>query len=256
MHGRSVCGDLTSAFDFTAGGTAGGPALPGTDDFRARIARSLAGVASAIPARQSPTAQAPGQRPARALPYMLDVNGIVTASGRLRIEMANRGRRGAVLAVHDNRDIEAPWHFTIGAGDAHASEDWYAAGEAGPYDLTLTGPDGLYQRYAGEPRAMADVMLRRRAPEAMVALSLANRGRWRGSFSSRSILPMPVRSGAAAMSWLRGPRWRMYGRLPRVTTGTICRSAWKPSRASCGASPDASRKVSRGVPIPVSARCG
>jgi phospholipase C len=173
---RSVCGDLTSAFDFAGDGTAEVPALPRTDDFRARVARSAAGVANAIPTRQSPTAQLPGQRPARALPYVLDVNGIVTAGGRLRIEMTNRGRRGAVLTVHDNRDMEAPWHFTIGAGDAHANENWYIANEAGPYDLTLTGPDGLYQRYAGEPRAMADVLLRRRVREGEAVLSLTNRG--------------------------------------------------------------------------------
>jgi phospholipase C len=171
---RSVCGDLTSAFDFT-GRDAGAPVLPATDDFRERVARSAAGVANTIPTRQVPTAQLPGQRPSRALPYALDVNALVTAQGRLRIEMANRGRTGAVLTVRDNRDLEEPWHFTIGAGDTHAAEDWYPAAGA-QYDLTLSGPDGLYRRYAGDLAAQADVLLVPRPRDGAAALSLANRG--------------------------------------------------------------------------------
>jgi phospholipase C len=108
---RSVCGDLTSAFDFTASvHRSGHQKLPSTDDFLERIARSEAGAINSIPQIQSPTAQMPGQRPHRPLPYDLDVIATVTAQRRLRIEMINRGSVGAVITVHDNSDVQEPWH--------------------------------------------------------------------------------------------------------------------------------------------------
>ncbi|MBU3077913.1 phosphocholine-specific phospholipase C [Sphingomonas quercus] len=145
---RSVAGDLTSAFDFT-GASASAPALPDTGDFMARVIRSQAGVANAIPARQSPTAQMSGQRPFRPLPYALEVAGRVTADHRFDLVMANRGRTGAVITVHDQSDAQAPWHYTIGAGHRHESSQWHDAGPLRVYDLAVRGPNGLYQRYAG-----------------------------------------------------------------------------------------------------------
>lgn len=146
---RSVCGDLRSAFDF-AGGEAGAlPRLPSTDDFRERVAQSLAGVANAIPAVQAPTQQMPGRRPHRPLPYRFDAVAQVTAVGRLRLEMVNPGKAGVVLSVYDNHDRQAPWHFTIGAGDRLTSEAWHDAGPLDAYDLTLRGPNGYWRRYAG-----------------------------------------------------------------------------------------------------------
>ena len=176
---RAVCGDLTSALDFTRTTRASRPALPATDDFRERVARSLAGSANAIPARQAPTAQMPGQRGHRPLPYALDAVAEVTAGGRLRITMVNRGRAGAVLTVHDNQDRLEPWHYTIGAGDRFAREQWHDDGLLGAYDLTLRGPNGFWRRFAGSlaaarPAAEATLIAR---PEARGAeLMLENRG--------------------------------------------------------------------------------
>src|SRR6201999_841443 len=102
---RSVCGDLTSAFDFGSS-TMRAQKLPSTNDFLERVARSEAGTANSIPQTQSPTAQMPGQRPHRPLPYDLDVIATVTPEKRLRIEMINRGSVGAVITVHDNSDAQ------------------------------------------------------------------------------------------------------------------------------------------------------
>jgi len=144
---RSVCGDLTSAFDFAAPGDA--PTLPATGDVRARIARSAAGVAVAIPDLQAPTAQLPGQRPHRGLPYDFTVAAAMTGEGRLHITMTNHGPVGVVLSVHDNLDHADPWHFTVGSGDTVARDDWFDPALAGAYDLTVRGPNGYYRRYAG-----------------------------------------------------------------------------------------------------------
>jgi phospholipase C len=174
---RAVCGDLTSAFDFarTDGAAA---ALLATGDFMARVARSAAGVACAIPAVQRPTAQMAGQRRARPLPYRLDVQGRLTQDGRLRIAMVNRGHSGAVLTVRDNLDRQAPWHCTLGAGARHASTAWDDEGDAAePYDLTLTGPDGYHRRYAGARGAgatQAEILLAARPQRGAVELTLVN----------------------------------------------------------------------------------
>lgn len=173
---RSVCGDLTSAFDFTR------PTnhrtalkLPETDDFRERIARSQAGVANAIPEEQALREQMPGQRSHRPLPYDIDVTILVTSERRLRVEMANNGSVGAVFSVHDNRDIQEPWHYTIGAGERYASEQWHDDGPLDAYDLTLRGPNGFWRRFAGSlaPDALlADVLLIQRPATGEVQLQL------------------------------------------------------------------------------------
>lgn len=181
---RAVCGDLTSAFDFTRPDPAAASlSLPATSDFMARVARSAAGRANAIPAVQAPTAQMPGQRPARALPYRLDIAAQLTPAGRLRIEMINRGRVGVALTVRDNQDEQPPFHYTIGAGDRHASEQWHASATAGGYDLTLTGPDGLLRRFAGlrpgadrphDAATRAEVMLAMLPGRRAIGLTLLN----------------------------------------------------------------------------------
>lgn len=176
---RSVCGDLTSAFDFTDSDRAAAPRLPATDDFRERIAQSLAGPVNTIPATQMPTAQMSGQRPHRPLPYALDVVAGVTPERRLRIEMINRGSTGATFTVHDNRDAQEPWHYTIGAGDRFASEQWHDAGPLSAYDLTLRGPNGLWRRFAGSldaRKSQAEVLLVQRVSDGAVELLLHNGG--------------------------------------------------------------------------------
>lgn len=147
---RSVCGDLSSAFDF-ANPDADTRALklPATDDFRERVATSLAGTENAVPAVQVPTRQMPGQRPHRPLPYRVAVASEITTAGRLRVTMTNGGTTGVVIAVHDNRGSLGPWHYTVGAGAQLASEQWHDAGPLDAYDLTLRGPNGLWCRLAG-----------------------------------------------------------------------------------------------------------
>lgn len=180
---RAVCGDLTSAFDFTrADPSRPARALPDTADFRDRVARSAAGTANAIPARQEPAAQMPGQRPHRPLPYHLAVTGEVTPARRFRLSLANTGTKGAAFTVHDNTDQQEPWHYTIGAGDRFASEQWHDAplpaadATADAYDLTLRGPNGLWRRFAGPLGAHVEALCIDRPEMDAVELVLVNRG--------------------------------------------------------------------------------
>lgn len=188
---RAVCGDLTSAFDFSrAAGLAG--KLPSTTDFAERIARSAAGSAVAIPTEQQPIAQMSGQRAHRPLPYAIVVDGRRMADGRLGLQLVNRGATGATFTVHDNHDGELPWHFTIGAGESH---DAVLTTPGDAYDLTLRGPNGLLQRYAGTHGAHApavEAFLRHLPREDAVELALANGGNLSLEISIRMAEPYGV----------------------------------------------------------------
>jgi phospholipase C len=55
------------------------------------------------------------------------------------------------LTVHDHAHDHPPWHYTIGAGDQHVSEQWHAETNewSDPYGMTLVRPDGALRRFAG-----------------------------------------------------------------------------------------------------------
>ncbi|CAN5239671.1 phospholipase C, phosphocholine-specific [soil metagenome] len=169
---RSVCGDLTSAFDFS--GAQGMPAgsLPATEDFRERVAGSAAGTANAIPTQQGPTTQMSGQRAHRPLPYRITADSRIDAERRLTIAMVNTGKTGVVLTVHDNRGRDEPRHYTIGAGD-RIDDSW----QADAFDLTLRGPNGFWRRFVGGSKVRdRQVALVDRPELDAVELQLENRG--------------------------------------------------------------------------------
>ncbi|MGH7188720.1 MAG: phosphocholine-specific phospholipase C, partial [Acetobacteraceae bacterium] len=84
---RSICGDLTSAFDF-AGPSDSWPALPDTARYIAASDASCRLPAPAVPAQSTASdvhAQEPGVRPARPLPYDLAVDAIEGGHGVLTL---------------------------------------------------------------------------------------------------------------------------------------------------------------------------
>lgn len=148
---RTVCGDLTSAFDFaTPNRDWTALALPATADYMQRVARSKAAPSLRIPAIQTASAQDGPQRGARPLPYVLSADARV-AKGALWIDLVNAGCAGVVFQVFDNTDRAGPWRFTLAPGQKYAAGHWNQAGRAlGPYDLTVHGPNGFYRRFAGD----------------------------------------------------------------------------------------------------------
>jgi phospholipase C len=225
---RSVCGDLTSAFGF--GSPARAPtalSLPDTGDFRERVARSAAGTANAIPAKQMATMQMPGRRPHRATPYRLDVSAVLAPQGRLRILFENSGDVGATFTVYDALGDADPWHFTIGAGDSHAAEEWHAAA-IDRYDLIVHGPNGFYRRYAGSlGTAWPDMTLFERRGDGAVELVLTNptaetmsctvtldRAYAAEGSATRRLLAEP--RGTARLVWQLGPSDHWYDMTARM----------------------------------------
>jgi len=97
---RAVCGDLTSAFDFSDHDTRI-PMLPDTYAMRRaadKLQPSLPPPVIPAPGTQTMPEQEPGTRPARPLPYQLMANAAV-AGGTVTVTMENHGRKSAGLSV-------------------------------------------------------------------------------------------------------------------------------------------------------------
>ena len=153
---RAVCGDLTSAFDFTAADRAPLTAMP---DPRADAER-----AAAIPKQVSPQApatadlpwQEPGIRRARPLPYAMTVSEMI-ADGAIRLRFAVEGAAAAVFHVYDRTDLgTAPRRFTVEPG--RSLDGSWAFPADGRYDLWVLGPNGFHRHFAGtrdDPAALA-----------------------------------------------------------------------------------------------------
>lgn len=181
---RAVCGDLTSAFDFTRPNARSATVtLPGTAA-RAAAAAQTAKLdgrpAAAPPVRPEAPFQAAGTRPSRPLGYGLDLSADVLPD-RVRLTFGNTGRLGAVFHVYDRVHPErTPRRYTVAAGQALAGE-WSLARDQ-RYDLWVLGPDGFHRRLAGSARSDGlDVALRLDPQRNAVLLTLTNAHRQAGT---------------------------------------------------------------------------
>jgi phospholipase C len=144
---RSVCGDLTSAFDFrTPNREWANLTLPSTSDYLQKVARSLHSPSLVIPKMQSPTAQSGPQRLARALPYEFRAEGRM-AEGKFWIDLINKGTAGAVFQIYDNTHRFGPWRYTIESGKSYSTSQWHDAAPLDRYDLCLHGPNGFFRQF-------------------------------------------------------------------------------------------------------------
>ncbi|HEY2749977.1 phosphocholine-specific phospholipase C [Phenylobacterium sp.] len=149
---RAVCGDLTSAFDFAAPEGNTHPSLPNASSLPIRAEK-----AKALPFPRSPAVaealprQEPGQRPARALPYLFQVASRPRAGG-LELTVANQGAAGVALNLYPAAGGGEPRFYTIGKGGSLI--DLLALGP-GPYALDMHGPSGFLRGFRGELDAKA-----------------------------------------------------------------------------------------------------
>ncbi len=141
---RAVCGDLTSAFDFSTTPAPPPAGLPSTDAYLPPDKLRHGSVVPVPPAKQRVPKQEPGVRPARSLGYHLDVELHVTAD-KLEFSVANRGRLGAQLQARSNNVKGAPFSYTVGAGRTLTPK----LAAHGRYDVSFHGPNGFYRRFAG-----------------------------------------------------------------------------------------------------------
>ena len=178
---RAVCGDLTSAFDFS------GSSAPSA--LRFEVPKAIASLHRPyqVPAKQSMPAQEPGTRKARALPYELLVHCRLgdeesgATAGKVWIDFANTGKAGAAFYVYNGaKPDDNPRRYTVSPADT-LSDYWVASEVQGPYDLTVHGPNGYLCQFRGNTEGPTshgrpEVTLRYDAAEGDVILSLTNSG--------------------------------------------------------------------------------
>ncbi|VWC24405.1 phospholipase C [Burkholderia lata] len=171
---RTVCGDLTAAFDFRSS-DASFPPLPDTSQYRSIADQQCTSQpAPTVPATPSPIdPQEPGVRPARALPYELHVNASVYGGTRLRIEFANRGNQGAHFHVYSTNRTDGPWRYTVGARRVlHADFDLTVTN--GAYTFSVYGPNGFVRVFSGNVSAPAAPHRNPAQPEVKAGYDVAN----------------------------------------------------------------------------------
>jgi phospholipase C len=142
---RAVAGDLTSAFNFATPNDSTVP-LPSTVAYMPPDNQRHPDYVPVPPAVQALPQQETGVRPARAVPYALDVRAAVEpAKAEVALRFANSGAAAAVFQVRAGSGGAGPWTYTVGAG-AEASD---SLAFTGAYDLSVYGPNGFYRRFKG-----------------------------------------------------------------------------------------------------------
>jgi len=146
---RAVAGDLTSAFDFATPNSAA-VRLPGTTAYRPPNRDKYPDYSPTPPLTQSLPRQEPGMRPARALPYAVDVwRELDAASGSVKIRFENSGEAAAVFQVRAVQGDAGPWTYTVGPRSALVDEWISPAVDPEAYALSVHGPNGFLRTFRG-----------------------------------------------------------------------------------------------------------
>ncbi|HVF15279.1 MAG TPA: phospholipase C, phosphocholine-specific, partial [Steroidobacteraceae bacterium] len=145
---RAVCGDLTSAFDFSKAGDASVPQMPDVSGASAVVLAHIQRPKPMPPAAPQELTQERGVRGSRALPYELGVDPkLDPAKRQLSLVMRNSGQVGAVLHVYDRLHLERiPRRYTIEAGKS-LTDVIELSDER--YDLWIYGPNGFVRELKG-----------------------------------------------------------------------------------------------------------
>jgi phospholipase C len=167
---RAVCGDLTSAFDFTHPGDAALPKLPDTSSYAVLDAQQRTMLAYTVPKTAQPLFQEKGTRFSRKLPYELHVNAVVKAGISVELAFSNTGTQGAVYHVYDKMHLDRiPRRYTVEAGKS-LKDIWDTSADRGKHDLWVYGPNGFVRVFKDDAVALQNVAL----PEIQVCYDIAN----------------------------------------------------------------------------------
>jgi phospholipase C len=145
---RTVCGDLTSAFDFSKSPRPV-PSLPDTSAYvPPDTNRHPTDLFPEAPKKQRVPKQERGVRHSRPLGYRLNVSLDVRPHG-LAFTIKNAGRLGAQLQARSSSVKGAPFSYTVAAGRKLEP----VLDVTGRYNVTFHGPNGFFRRFAGNTRA-------------------------------------------------------------------------------------------------------
>ncbi|MCL1531666.1 phospholipase domain-containing protein, partial [Xanthomonas nasturtii] len=146
---RAVSGDLTSVFDFRKPDDSALSALPSVDDYRARTAAVRDKPLPVAPTAATMPKQEPGQRPARALPYALQVHARVRDNTGVQLQFVNSGAAAAAFNVYSSAASGGPWYYTVLPG-TQLDDVPVGAMHNGKYNVRVHGPNGFLREFAGE----------------------------------------------------------------------------------------------------------
>ncbi|MFI6010982.1 phosphocholine-specific phospholipase C [Streptomyces sp. NPDC051243] len=172
---RTVCGDLTSAFDFSRKDSRPA-ALPETDEYEPQDRERHPDYRPTPPADPDMPKQERGLRPSRPLKYAPYVDGSVdAAAGRFTLTFASGAKAGAAFHVTSGNRTDGPWMYTTEAGKSIA-DTWNSAYSNGSYDLTVHGPAGFVRWFKGSNKAAGpEVTARPKGDD--IELTFTNKGR-------------------------------------------------------------------------------
>ncbi|MHC5256406.1 phosphocholine-specific phospholipase C [Streptomyces sp. UC4497] len=171
---RAICGDLTSAFDFSMKVT--DPAqLPDTSGYTPPDRDRHPSYVPKPPAQGALPRQEAGSRPTRPLAYAPYVDGAAdVATGKYRLTLSGGDRAGAAFQVRSLSRGDGPWTYTAEAGKSIA-DSWNSTYSEGRYDLTAHGPNGFLRAFQGDNKtAGPEVTARHDAGTGNLALTLTN----------------------------------------------------------------------------------
>ena len=164
---RAVCGDLTSAFDFTRSDSRLVP-LPDTDGYQPPDRERHDDYVPAVPADPMVPKQERGRRRTRPLSYAPSVDAAASSSGVTLTFATGKHAGGAFYVTAAKHD--GPWSYTTEAGK-QISDTWNGAN----YDLTVTGPNGFTRAFRG--RGTGPEVTARHDSSGELHLVLSNDGR-------------------------------------------------------------------------------
>ena len=141
---RAVAGDLTSAFNFKSPNDAS-VSLPSTVAYMPSDNNRHPSYYPVPPFDQALPVQEQGTRPARALPYELEVYGEATKTGLL-LSFKNTGRVASFFQVRGPG--AGPWAYTVGAGE-ELSDSLAFPPSSSSYDFSVYGPNGFLRTFKG-----------------------------------------------------------------------------------------------------------
>lgn len=164
---RTVCGDLTSVFDFHGNRPARIPTEPVPTPPAHSRWRPAPPVKGTMPVPE------PGVRPARPLPYQPDAAARLDATGtHLLLNLTNSGRASAHLSLHAyGGEFPVPRHYDV----AGAKTDTVPL-TGSSYRLTLLGPNGFRREFAGSRDSAAEVESEIAGTARLLRLTLRNTG--------------------------------------------------------------------------------
>ncbi|GGX95892.1 phospholipase C, phosphocholine-specific [Streptomyces minutiscleroticus] len=171
---RAVCGDLTSAFDFSRKDSRPA-ALPDTDAYEPQDRDRHPDYRPTPPADAALPRQERGVRPARPLRYAPAVDGAADpGAGTFTLTFASGATAGAAFHVTSGNRADGPWFYTTEAGK-RISDTWDSASSEGSYDLTVHGPNGFLRVFKGPGRtAGPEVTARHKGDD--IELTFTNKG--------------------------------------------------------------------------------